>query len=498
MLEQIKRGAQLAKIGWNLRKTGENYSEAERALAKRHLVNLFAQSKGITMKVGQLFADDSVDNPYNQLVDSIEPLPLNTVIPEVEKALGGNIEQFFSIFKAAEHAASLGQVHYAELHDGTPVAVKVQYPDIQKAVDAELKLAGLLPGAGPVKKWGFDLSSYIDTLRANMERELDYLSEARRQQEYYQKVKVAGLVVPKVYMELCRKTILVQSWETGDKLEMITHWTIDDRLETGRILLKTLLASLFEAGLVHGDPHSGNYLFRKDKNGVPEVVLLDYGCTIPVDRTERLSLLKLIVATRSSKDISALSAFVSMGFELDKLAKIAKSLPMLARILFRPFLAEDRFRVVDWNLKKDFESLLGERRWWFRSAGPSNLFLLLRAFQGLTGQLGSLQAYIPWWKLLYEAVSLDTFAAAGQMCLPELASEFTEGTEINSIATTLHVKVLKNGVSKASVELPAELVLDLKNIIPPKPKAKIKNAFGFTRNIVLIISKNETGSFLKS
>ena len=106
---------------------------------------------------------------------------------------------------------------------------------------AELKLAGLLPGVGPVKKWGFDFGGYKTALRDNIERELDYRSEASRQARFHDQVRVPGLVIRRVREELTRPTLLVQDWQA-----------------VGRVLLSSLLASLFEAGEVHGDPYPGN------------------------------------------------------------------------------------------------------------------------------------------------------------------------------------------------------------------------------------------------
>ncbi|MDH5693458.1 MAG: AarF/UbiB family protein, partial [Gammaproteobacteria bacterium] len=475
MLNTTKRGIELARMAWEARKLGEKYSEAEQALARRHLVNLFKQARGVTMKVGQLFANSESDSDFNELVDNIEPLPLEMITPIVERALGKKLHDVFLSFDPSTAAASLGQVHRAVLLDGSEVAVKVRYPDIADAVEAEMELAGLMPKAGPIKKWGIDYSAYLKTLKQNMDQELNYLDEARRQEEYRQSVLVEGLRIPKVYMELCRENILVQSWEEGVRIDALQSWSVQDRQLAGAILLQTLLYSLFEVGLVHGDPHMGNYKFNI-VNGEPVVVLMDFGCTIEVEESARLSLLQLIIATRENTNVSALASFSAMGFEAEKLTHINSALPMLCHILFRPFLAADRFRVVDWRIKSDIEKLLNEKKWWFRSAGPSHLLLLLRAFQGLAEQLATLKSFLPWWQALIHTVGEKTLTQARSFVLPTIDQELENRSVVSTLATTLHVAVYENNAKKASVEMPAEVVLDLKTLMPEDVLAQLESA----------------------
>jgi len=133
------------------------------------------------MKVGQLFAGTDGATPFQELVEGIEPLPLKAMIPLLEMELGQKVKSVFRSIEPAIAAASLGQVHLAELKNGDQVAVKIRYPILAIAVDAELRLVGLMPGVGPVNRWGFDLDAYKKSLRDNMHRELDYRSEAQRQ-----------------------------------------------------------------------------------------------------------------------------------------------------------------------------------------------------------------------------------------------------------------------------------------------------------------------------
>lgn len=464
MNNPFSRGIQMLRIGWGARKAGQAHSDAERLLAQRALSAMLAGARGVTMKVGQLFADTDSDNPFRQLLDNIEPLPLADILPFIESQLGHPWQQSFRHIEEAHAAASLGQVHHAILLDGREVALKVRYPDIADAVNAELKLAGLMPGVGPVKKWGIDLDAYKTVLKTNMDQELDYLSEARRQSDYAQQVQVTGLHTPEIIEEYCRSGLLVQSWEQGSKLDEIIHWPIPARQELGKILIRTLFSSLFKAGLVHGDPHMGNYFFRQ--HPAPGVVLLDYGCTIEVSKTARLALLKFILALREDRDISPLQAFAAMGFDAQKLAYIKNSLPLISRILFRPFLGEQALRMQDWKVKQPMIQLLGEQRWWFRSAGPANLLLLMRAFQGLEQQLEILQIYQPWWPLLRESVGDELLQQARDFVLPPLPEGLEQGPGLKAIAETLYVEVLKNGAPHVKVSLPAEAAMELASLMP--------------------------------
>lgn len=257
--ETAARAGKLLQIGLAARQVARSKGGDERVRARAALSGLFANARGMPMKIGQLLAGSSEDHVYRPLVAGIEPLPLRELQPFIEKSLGRALGQVFARFDESGSAASLGQVHRAALQDGTEVAVKVRYPDIVRAVRSELRLAGLLPGLGPVKRWGFDLGAYRTVLSENMERELDYRSEAERQGRFSQHLRVEGLAIPGPFPELCAPDLLVQSWERGHRLDQIRSWRKEDKLKVGKTLIRTLFHSLFVLGEVHGDPHEGNY-----------------------------------------------------------------------------------------------------------------------------------------------------------------------------------------------------------------------------------------------
>ncbi len=459
------RAFKLAKIAHTARKSNKG-NERDRELARTALVQLLADARGVPMKFGQLFIGQSEASEFSLLANGIPPRPLDTLVPGLERALGAAASDVFSQIDESQAAASLGQVHHATLLNGDKVAVKLQYPDIRDAVQAEMRLANLLPGIGPAKHWGFDLRAYKSTLKANMDRELDYLNEADRQIQFSQKNVVPGLIIPKVYRSLCRKTVLVQSWETGQPITDAKSWSRVDREVIGRILIQTLLNSLFIGGEVHGDPHVGNVCVRKTGSR-PEVVLLDYGCTIPINLNARLALLKLIIGCRNGDQTDPLRCLVSMGFDAPKLASIANTIPALCRILFEPFLSDEPFSTKYWGIGDRVHKLLGDLRWWFRSAGPASLLLLMRAFQGLVSQLEALRTPQPWWHILHSTVGPSMIDRAKAFEPPSVSLDGArQADSFQCLSRYLKIDVRRNGVQSVNVTLPASQLPSIRDHVP--------------------------------
>ncbi len=459
--------ARVAKAGRAVRNAADASS---RRAARRALANVLADARGVPMKVGQLLAATGADDDLRQLVEGIEPMPWRDIRPHLQACLG---QPMFSVFSALSErgiAASLGQVHEGTLLDGRHVAAKVQYPDIESAVDAELQIAGWLPGMGPVKLWGFDLAGYKRMLRENMRRELDYSDEAARQTRFRDAVHVKGLVVPEVIQAHPR--LLIQSWQSGVPLRDARAWERKARLQAARTLMATLLASFFVAGITHGDPHPGNYRFRLDEAGDAEVVLLDYGCTIEIETGVRRALLAWIVATREARPVPHLELLVEMGFQEEKLRPIEQALPELSRLLLAPFLARGPFAIRSWGLREQMDELLGELRWWFRAAGPPNLLLLMRAFHGLALQLDELDTELPWWPVLVHAVGPEALENARNY---RPTGDVVRGSPtITPRASLLKVRVERRGRQPIALSLPAEEARDLEGLIPADVRARMR------------------------
>jgi hypothetical protein len=470
----VRRGIQMVKIvraAAGVRRA----DAATKHVAQQALAHLLADARGMPMKVGQYLATLPGNTAFAPLTESIDPVPVAAAAATLETALGCPLDQVLSSFEPSQAAASLGQVHRATLKDGQQVAVKIRYADIAEAIEAEMGLAGLLPRVGPVKTWGFDLDGYRQMLKDNMDRELDYLGEADRQRRFAAAVDVPGLVVPTIIPELCRESVLVQSWEDGVRLADLAGWSAADRRSVGVTLAKTLFKSLFVAGQVHADPHPGNYLFRKDAQGRPCVVLLDYGCTVAVPEPARQALLKLIAGCRAADDTDALACFVAMGFDAEKLLPLAGTLPALCRILFEPFLGDGPSGLQDWALSERTGALLGDLRWWFRSAGPPELLLLLRAFHGLVSQLEALRVGIDWWAVVTDAVGPATLAAARSFAPPPVPGADRSVRGFDGLAQYLKILITEGERQVVSLALPAGQVIHLEDLIPADTLKRIRS-----------------------
>ncbi len=465
LVRNIRQFSFVLRLMWSMIKLRRSKDEQDKQIVRQKIAEQLAKNGGLAMKVGQVVANYKKDPAFQELLKGIPQRKLSVMKKQFAKGNAHpNLEDFEWIDETAR-AASLGQVHKAQLKTGEIVAVKIQYPEIGKTIEAELKLAGLVPMMGPAKKWQVDLNSYKEVLIKDLHEELDYRVEAGRQNNFYNGLKVDGLRIPKVYQEMSSDKVLVQSWEEGVFFDEVVDWDIKDRLLVARTLLMTVWQSMFVLGEVHTDPHLGNFFFNKDKNGKPEVTLLDFGSANKITLSERMALLKLILAAREQTEVNYMQCFAAMGFNLSKLAHIEHELPMMSQVLFKPFLDNNVFDVNNWKVTRSFEVMLGDRKWWFRSAGSAELYLLMRSFQGIMIQLRDLDVQVPWWGLLKKAVGEEVLQQARTYELPPMPT-YEVQEKIKAISKVLRVIIYQDKKEVMSLTFPPDAALDIEELIP--------------------------------
>lgn len=473
-ISKLGRTLRYARASLDAWRMHNGRDELVRQRAGRHLRDRLGRLRGLPQKVGQMLSMTSnaeqVDT-FIPLGSAAPALDLAELKPHLELAWGKQHEEICQEINPEGLAASLGQVHQARLHDGRQVAVKIQYPGMSEALDSDLSALGWIARPVGNLRDGFDLADYQNALRASLEEELDYEAEARNQKDMARAAAASklDLVVPQVVDELSSAKVLTTIWEDGVGHLNTRTWEAADRALLGRRMVSQFLTMIFDHGLMHADPHPGNYRFRLTDTG-PEVVLYDYGCVHRMSERERMVLLRLITEA-SDRDSQAdpFPLLVELGFDAQLLSPLRHKLPALCRILFEPFSKGGKFDLESWNLSERVSDVLGDDRLNFRIAGPAKLMFFLRAFHGLRFHLGELGEAAPWAMPLQEIQARHGAAMAAL----ELSEPASADSSYSGLATSLCIQVSENGETKARITLPASAVERLGSFVDEDLQAKI-------------------------
>lgn len=278
---------------WGLGKLigGKSAEIVARELQQRTADQLFrtlGELKGGAMKFGQALSvfesalPEEVAGPYRaaltKLQEAAPPLPVATVHQVLAERLGEDWRDLFEEFEdKPAAAASIGQVHRAVWHDGRQVAVKVQYPGAGEALLSDLKQLGRFAGLlGPLIP-GMDIKPLISELRERVAEELDYEMEAEAQRTHADAFDGdEDVVVPAVVHQ--GDQVLVSEWMEGTPLsEVIADGTQEERDRAGQLLARFLFSGPARTGLLHADPHPGNFRLIQAADGTARLGVLDFG-----------------------------------------------------------------------------------------------------------------------------------------------------------------------------------------------------------------------------
>ncbi|WP_055699536.1 ABC1 kinase family protein [Streptomyces silaceus] len=349
---------------WGLGKRigGKSAELVGRELQQRTAEQLFkvlGELKGGAMKFGQALSvfesalPEEVAGPYRaaltKLQEAAPPMPTRTVHSVLQERLGEDWRDLFQEFddKPAA-AASIGQVHRAVWADGREVAVKVQYPGAGEALLSDLnQLSRFARLLGPLIP-GMDIKPLIAELRDRVSEELDYALEAQAQQAHAEEfADDPDVVVPEVVHQ--GEQVLVTEWIDGTPLsEVIADGTREQRDRAGQLLARFLFSGPARTGLLHADPHPGNFRLLPDEKGGYRLGVLDFGT---VDRlpgglppTIGTSLrMTLEGEAEAVYDMLCEEGFVKESVELDPDAVLDYLLPII-----EPMLVDEFTFTRDW------------------------------------------------------------------------------------------------------------------------------------------------------
>jgi predicted unusual protein kinase regulating ubiquinone biosynthesis (AarF/ABC1/UbiB family) len=237
--------------------------------------------KGAFMKLGQMASyldvglPDHVRTALTSLQQDAPPMSAELAAGVVEAELGAPPEALFAEWDPAPLAsASIGQVHRAITTDGRAVAVKVQYPGVDKAITSDLEAAGMVFGAMGLAFTGFEPGPLVEEIRARVVEELDYANEAHNQQLFADFYRGHPFIhVPDVVTELSTPRVLTTDLAEGVRFDMMATWSQRERDLAAESIYRYVFRSLYRLQAFNGDPHPGNYLFRPGG----QVTFLDYG-----------------------------------------------------------------------------------------------------------------------------------------------------------------------------------------------------------------------------
>jgi predicted unusual protein kinase regulating ubiquinone biosynthesis (AarF/ABC1/UbiB family) len=358
------RAKRYARVGTNVggvaaRMAGQRFlgmpgNRAGNALA---LAAALGGLKGPIMKVAQLLATipDAVPAEYAtelmKLQSEAPPMGWAFVRRRMRAELGGDWETKFKSFShQPAAAASLGQVHRAEAPDGSSLACKLQYPDMQSAVEADLNQLGMLLAIRRRFDTAIDTTEIAQEIGARLREELDYIREAKHVALYQAMLKGEKAIrVPHVWDELSTSRLLTLDWMEGRKLLDYKAAPLADRNAIAQAMFTAWWQPFCNYGVIHGDPHLGNYSVFEEKQKPAGINLLDYGCIRIFPPSFVGGVVDLYRGLQNGDDALVVHAYETWGFK--KLSReLIDTLNIWAKFIYGPLL-DDRTRTIADGIK---------------------------------------------------------------------------------------------------------------------------------------------------
>jgi predicted unusual protein kinase regulating ubiquinone biosynthesis (AarF/ABC1/UbiB family) len=404
-------------LGWTLDR-GKHAAELKSALGGL---------KGPLMKAAQLMATipDALPPEYAselaQLQANAPAMGWSFVKRRMATELGPDWQAKFQKFdKEASFAASLGQVHHAILPDGREVAAKLQYPDMASALEADLDQLKVVFAIGQRFDPAIRTDEIQAEIRTRLREELDYRREAKHVALYRHMLRDEPNVhVPETVLDYSTDRLLTMSWLAGEPL---LNWKARSQEERDALAINMFRAwyvPFYFYGVIHGDPHLGNYSVRPDSS----VNLMDFGCVrVFPPRFVRgsIELYRALLSDDLDRAVGAYEDWGFAGLSRDMIAVLNR----WAAFLYGP-LMDDRPRRLTEGLAEGHgrdmaQNVFGELRRLGGVRPPREFVFMDRAAIGLGAVFIHLRASINWHRLfesLIDGFDVDALAARQQNAL---------------------------------------------------------------------------------
>jgi predicted unusual protein kinase regulating ubiquinone biosynthesis (AarF/ABC1/UbiB family) len=420
----MKMGGLASQVGssylWtSIRKPFMSADAHQKALLDTHVKNALRivegskELRGAFLKLIQMLSmrEDILPGEALEVLkltqSSVPPMDYSTISAQVKRELGKKPEQLFASFETeAFAAASLGQVHRATLRDGQEVAVKVQYPGVEATVEQDLgNLKMLLKAIGAIAKdvmrQQIDTSELYAELQERLREELDYEREARNI-EMFRKLLADDpeILIPAVVKTHSSARILTMSYVDGYRLADVLAPGVERDIKAwvARKYFMLVWRQILEFGVLHTDPHPGNYLVTYH----PNLGILDFGSIRRFPDEIRQAHLKLSRALLANDRKSMGDALVKLGY-LDRGQDPAPMLEILG-ILFEPAIVDRVYDPAEFDSvgKATRVSEITFEHKLYKS--PAHSVFLLRALVGMEGIVRQLGVPFNYRKLFSECV----------------------------------------------------------------------------------------------
>jgi predicted unusual protein kinase regulating ubiquinone biosynthesis (AarF/ABC1/UbiB family) len=413
------RALRYAKVGKTIgglavRLAGERYLglKLDRLEHATGLKGALGGLKGPVMKVAQILS--TIPNVLPQeYSDQLAELQSNAPAMSwgfVKRRMAGELgvdwqSKFADFDQEASAAASLGQVHRAITLDGRSIACKLQYPDMGSVVEADLKQLKLIFSIYRRYDRAIEPNSIHEELAARLREELDYVREAK-QLELYRNIlsNEFNIHVPEVVQELCGKRLISMTWLDGAPLLKFIkkHKKVSSRNEVAINMFRAWYVPLYRYGMIHGDPHLGNYTVREDCS----INLLDFGCIRMFKPSFVRGVIDLYTSLKDNNSELSVHAYTTWGFS-DLTKEKIDILNMWAKFLYAPLL-EDRVRPIQTDDVAYSRGIAQRVREELNKIGgiapPPEFVLMDRAAVGLGSVFTHLGAEINWHRMFHEII----------------------------------------------------------------------------------------------